>query len=124
RLDIDAYLQRIGYDGPLEPTEATLYALHRAHASTIPFENLDILLGRGISLEMDDIQDKLVRRQRGGYCYEHNLLFSALLEHAGFEVRRLVSRLNPNQPGPASHMMLNVSVGNRTWLADVGFGAA
>jgi len=124
RVDIDAYRRRTGYDGPLAPAEATLFALHRAHAETIPFENLDIPLGRGISLDLDDIQDKLVRQRRGGYCYEHNLLFAAVLERAGFAVRRLVARVQPDKPGPRTHMTLNVSAGGQTWLADVGFGAA
>lgn len=123
RLDLDAYLARIGHDRPLAPTESTLVALHRAHTAAIPFENLDILLGRGVSLDMDDIQDKLVRQERGGYCFEQNLLFSAVLEHAGFEVQRLVARVNPDNGGPRTHMTLNVSDGVRTWLADVGFGA-
>lgn len=124
RLDIAAYLDRIGYIGPLEPTSATLTALHRAHAEIIPFENLDIVLGRGISLNIDDIQSKLLRGKRGGYCYEHDLLFAALVERAGFAVRRLVARLQPDKPGPRAHMLLNVEADGQEWLADVGFGAA
>lgn len=124
RLDVAAYLARLGYIGPLEPTEEVLIALHRAHAETIPFENLEIILGGDISLDLDDIQHKLVRNRRGGYCYEHNLLFAALLERAGFEVTRLVARVNPDRPGPRTHMTLNVLIGNHVWLADVGFGAA
>ena len=124
RLDIAAYLDRIGYHGALEPSSAVLTALHRAHATTIPFENLDIILGHGISLDIEDIQDKLLRGGRGGYCFEHNLLFSALLERAGFAVRRLVARVEPDKPGPRTHMVLNVTADGREWLADVGFGAA
>ncbi len=92
QLDVDAYLERVGYDGDLKPTAETLRGLHRAHVAAIPFENLDIVLGRGISLEMDAMQDKLIRRDRGGYCYEHNLLFAALLERIGFAVSRLTAR--------------------------------
>jgi N-hydroxyarylamine O-acetyltransferase len=124
RLDVDAYLSRIGYHGPLEPTAEILAELHRAHAESIPFENLGVVLGHGISLDIGDIQDKLIRSRRGGYCYEHNLLFSALLERFGFEVTRLVARVNPDRPGPRTHMTLNVTIGGRVWLADVGFGAA
>jgi N-hydroxyarylamine O-acetyltransferase len=124
RLDIDAYLARTGYTGPLAPTPEVLTALHRAHAESIPFENLDIVLGRGISLDLDDIQGKLVRRRRGGYCYEQNLLFSAMLERIGFDVTRLVARVSPDRPGPRTHMSLNVTIDGQVWLADVGFGAA
>jgi len=124
QLDVDVYLRRIDYDGPLIPSMETLYNLHRAHAGHIPFENLDIPLGRGISLALGDLQDKLLRHKRGGYCYEHNLLFAALLENLGFEVHRLVARVQPDKPGPQTHMTLIVSLGDRMWLADVGFGAA
>jgi len=123
RLDIDAYRDRIGYQGPLEPALDVLLAIHRAHAAAIPFENLNVVLGRGVSLDMGDIQDKLLRSERGGYCYEHNLLFAALLERAGFTVQRLVARLQPDKPGPRTHMLLNVTVDGQPWLADVGFGA-
>lgn len=126
-LDVDAYLGRVGYDGDLTPTANTLNTLHRAHTMTIPFENLDIMLGRGISLELGDIQNKLVRHQRGGYCFEHNLLFAALLERLGFTVRRHLGRVlsaDPNRPQPRTHMTLNVDIENATWHADVGFGTA
>jgi N-hydroxyarylamine O-acetyltransferase len=123
RLDIPVYLQRIGIDGTLPPTVETLQRLHRAHAATIPFENLDILLGRGISLDIDDLQDKLLRHRRGGYCYEHNLLFAALLERLGFDVMRLAARVQ-SASKPRTHMLLNVRIDGETWLADVGFGAA
>jgi N-hydroxyarylamine O-acetyltransferase len=127
RLDIDAYRARIRYGGPLVPTTDVLFALHRAHALTIPFENLDIILGRGISLDLDAIQDKLLRHRRGGYCFEHNLLFAALLERAGFTVRRHLGRVlsaDPNRHQPRTHMTINVDVDGRTWHADVGFGTA
>jgi N-hydroxyarylamine O-acetyltransferase len=124
QLDVDAYLERVGYDGDLKPTAETLRGLHRAHVAAIPFENLDIVLGRGISLEMDAMQDKLIRRDRGGYCYEHNLLFAALLERIGFAVSRLTARIRmgSNEPQPSGHMLLRVDAGGRPWLADVGFG--
>lgn len=89
RLDVQEYLSRVGYEGPLAPTADTLRALHRAHVVAIPFENLDILLGRGVPLDLDSLQDKLIHRCRGGYCYEHNLLFAALLDRLGYRVTRL-----------------------------------
>ncbi len=124
RLDVDAYLARVGYDGDLRATAETLHALHRAHAAAIPFENLDIVLGRGISLEMDAMQEKLLRHLRGGYCFEHNLLFAALLERLGYRVRRLAARVQPGKSGPRTHMLLIVEADGAQWLADVGFGAA
>ena len=68
QLDLDAYLNRIGHTGPLTADAATLAALHRAHVAAIPFENLDVLLGRGISVALPDVQRKLVEARRGGYC--------------------------------------------------------
>ena len=82
-LDLPAYLRRIGHDAAGAPGAATLAALHRAHVATIPFENLDIPLGRGIAVDLESVQAKLVARRRGGYCYEHGLLFAAALERLG-----------------------------------------
>lgn len=124
RLDLDAYMRRIGHAGALEPDADTLRGLHRAHAATIPFENLDIVLGRGIELDLDSVQDKLVQRPRGGYCFEHNLLFAAVLERLGYAVTRLAARVQPARPGPRTHMLLRVVADGRPWLADVGFGAS
>ncbi len=123
RLDVEAYLARVRHHGDLSPSAGTLRALHRAHVAAIPFENLDIVLGRGISLEIDRLQDKLLRRARGGYCYEHNLLFAALLERLGYRVTRLAARVQPGRPGPRGHMVLVVETDGGRWLADVGFGA-
>lgn len=127
RLDLRAYLARIGFNGNLDTSVETLFALHRAHAFTIPFENLDIILGRGVSLDLDALQDKVVRHQRGGYCFEHNLLFAALLERIGFTVRRHLGRVLSAEPGriqPRTHMTINVDAEGSTWHADVGFGTA
>ena len=124
RLDLDAYLERIGYDGALAADAGTLRGLHRAHAAAIPFENLDIVLGRMIELGLDSVQDKLVRRPRGGYCFEHNLLFAAVLERLGYAVTRLSARVRPSHPGPRTHMLLRVMADGSPWLADVGFGAS
>ncbi|HZD18388.1 MAG TPA: arylamine N-acetyltransferase [Actinomycetota bacterium] len=123
-LDLDAYLDRIGHRGPVEPTVACLGAVHLAHVSSIPFENLDILLGLPIRLDLESLQDKLVRRRRGGYCFEQNTLFAAVLEAIGFGVTRLAARVRLGRQGitPRTHMVLRVDAGGSEWLADVGFG--
>ncbi|MGH8879377.1 MAG: arylamine N-acetyltransferase family protein, partial [Stackebrandtia sp.] len=79
-LDLDAYRERVGYAEALAPDADTLIGVHRAQATHIPFENLDIVLGRDIALDLESLQDKLVRGGRGGYCYEANLLLAAVLE--------------------------------------------
>ncbi len=123
-LDLDAYVWRIGYVGDLAPTVETLTRLHRAHTLAIPFENLDILLGKPIPLDLASLQDKLVGRRRGGYCFEQNTLFAAVLEAVGFGVTRLAARvrLGRDPPTPRTHMVLAVEVEGERWLADVGFG--
>jgi N-hydroxyarylamine O-acetyltransferase len=123
-IDLDAYLARIGYKGGLRATLETLDGLHFAHSTGIPFENLDILLGRTISLDLDGLQAKLVAGHRGGYCFEHNTLFAAVLESLGFKVTRLAARvrLGTTLVRPRSHMLLSVEVDGEPWLADVGFG--
>jgi N-hydroxyarylamine O-acetyltransferase len=123
-VDLKAYLARIGYAGRVDPSLATLQGLHFAHATSIPFENLDILLGREISLELDALQSKLVAGRRGGYCFEHNTLFAAVLDLVGFQVTRLAARVRFGSTAirPRSHMLLSVKVDGQPWLADVGFG--
>ncbi len=125
QLDLQAYLQRIGYGGELKPTRAVLDALHLAHATHILFENLDILLGRGVSIDLKDIEAKLVHGGRGGYCFEHNTLFAAALREAGFDVTTLAGRVRyrASQVLPRTHMLLRVDVEGETCIADVGFGA-
>jgi N-hydroxyarylamine O-acetyltransferase len=125
RLDLDAYLRRVDAGSDLAPTATTLARLHRAHVAAIPFENLDIPLGRGIAVDLDSVQDKLVRRRRGGYCHEHGLLFAAVLERLGFPVERRLARVggDAERPRPRTHMTLDVRAGGRRWLADVGFGS-
>ncbi|HEX3449338.1 MAG TPA: arylamine N-acetyltransferase [Isosphaeraceae bacterium] len=123
-VDLEAYLARTGYTGRLDPSLATLQGLHVAHATSIPFENLDILLGREISLELDALESKLVASRRGGYCFEHNTLFSAVLDSLGFEVTRLAARVRFGSTAirPRSHMLLSVKLDGQPWLVDVGFG--
>ena len=90
-LDLDAYFNRIRWGGDTRPTYETLAQLVRAHMRYIPFENLDVLLGRGIRIDIESVQEKLVRAQRGGYCFEHATLFAAVLERLGFEPVRHAS---------------------------------
>lgn len=124
-LDLDAYLRRLRYAGGLEPDEQTLRALHREHVATIPFENLDVMLDRGISLDLARVQAKLVDQRRGGYCFEHGLLFAAVLERLGYQLDRLLVRTGDpaEHPRPRSHLVLRVRIGDEWWLADVGFGS-
>ena len=122
-LDLDAYLARIGYHGPRHASREVLVALHEAHQASIPFENLDILLGREISLELDALQRKLVSGRRGGYCFEQNTLFRAVLEALGFRVTSLAARVRGGGLlRPRTHMLLRVDLEDGSWLADVGFG--
>lgn len=123
-FDLDAYLSRIGYTGKIAPTPALLAELHLAHATHIPFENLDILLGQPIRLDLESLQAKLVRGRRGGYCFEQNTLFAAALEQIGFRVTRLAARvrLRASRIAPRTHMLLHVETDGAAWLADVGFG--
>jgi N-hydroxyarylamine O-acetyltransferase len=123
-LDLEAYLARIGYAGPLQPDAATLVALHEAHVGSIPFENLDVLLQRPIRLDLAGVQAKLVAARRGGYCFEHGPLFAAVLERLGLAVTTLAARVRMGAPvlRPRSHMLLKVEIGAQSWLADVGFG--
>ncbi len=124
-MRLDAYLERIGYSDDVRPSAAVLAALHLAHATHIPFENLDILRGVPIRLDLESLQGKLVDARRGGYCYEQNLLFGAVLEELGFTVTRLAARVRyrATQINPRTHMLLLVDVDEGRWLADVGFGA-
>lgn len=124
-LDIEAYCGRIRLDVPTEPTLETLKDLQAAHLNHIPFENIDVVLRRGIKLDLDSLQTKLVGSGRGGYCFEHNTLFAAVLRQLGFEVDTLEARVRP--PGtseilPRTHMVLKVVADGTPWLADVGFG--
>ena len=125
RLDLNAYLRRIDYASDTTPTAQTLARLHRAHLAAIAFENLDIVLGRGVDVELDSVQAKLVHRRRGGYCYEHALLFAAVLERLGYAVDRLLARVGGDveRPRARTHMALQVHAGAERWLADVGFGS-
>lgn len=122
-MEVSTYLNRIGYDGPLNQIAETLRALHRAHMMSVPFENLDIPLRNKIVLSVPSFYDKIVRRGRGGFCYELNGLFGWLLEQLGFNVTLYSARVFEGQePGSDfDHLVLEVHLEQR-WLADVGFG--
>jgi len=123
-VDLKAYAARIEYGSEFTPTLATLRDVHLAHATHIPFENLDILLGRPIRLDLESLTAKLIDGRRGGYCFEQNALFAAVLEAIGFRVTRLAARvrMGATEVRPRSHMLLAVDVEGGRWLADVGFG--
>lgn len=126
---LGAYLDRIGHSGALEPTLETLLALQERHLASIPFEAIDVLLGRGVDISPDAVDAKLIRARRGGYCYEQNGLFKRVLETIGFEVEPLVGAVRwMAQPGsvppPRTHMALRVTIEGVAWLVDVGFGAS
>ncbi|MCK5909973.1 MAG: arylamine N-acetyltransferase [Caulobacter sp.] len=126
-VDLDAYFKRIDYDGPHEASLAVLRALTLKHPDAIPFENLDVLLGRGISIVPADIDAKLIGAGRGGYCYEQNGLLKRALTALGFQVEGLMARVQwlvPEgaPPRPRSHMVLGVQLDGETWLVDNGFG--
>ena len=123
-MDVEQYLRRIEYDGPRQPTSAALRGLHRQHLFTVPFENLDIALKTPICLDLPLLYDKVVRRHRGGFCYELNGLFCELLIALGFRVRMLSARVRRDDGGfgpEFDHMLLRVDL-EEPWLVDVGFG--
>lgn len=124
-VDLAAYFGRIGYSGRPEATLATLKDLHQAHATRIPFENLDVMLRRPIRLDLASLQEKLVRNRRGGYCFEQNLLFAAVLERLGFSVTLLQARVRfgTQRVLPRTHVALAVEFAGQPWLADLGFGS-
>lgn len=127
-LNISAYLDRIGYSGSREPTAETLRALHRAHMLAVPFENLDIHLGRPIVCDEESFVRKVIGERRGGFCYELNGAFAPLLRALGFRVTLLSARV-AGADGRYSlefdHLALRVDLPTASgapWLADVGFG--
>ena len=121
-LNLEAYLQRIGLSGRPDPA-----AVQHAHAVAIPFENLDPQRGVPVSLELDDLQDKLVTARRGGYCFEHNLLLAAALRELGYVVDLLLARVRFGRPagtvGPRTHLVLALRGAGGDRLIDAGFGS-
>jgi N-hydroxyarylamine O-acetyltransferase len=128
-VKLQNYLDRINYDGSLEPNFAALAALQQAHVCSVPFENLDVQLGRPLSTRVDEAYEKIVMNLRGGWCYEQNGLFGWALSEIGFDVRRIAASVMREQKGvgsEASHLCLLVRPpGSSTqYLADVGFGGS
>jgi len=127
-MDLTAYFQRVGYrERSYQPNLALLSALTAAHVHAIPFENLDVLLGAGISLEPEALFQKLVLDGRGGYCFEQNGLFLLVLQELGFRVTPISARVRLQRPRdytpPRTHVFLRVEVEGESWLTDVGVGA-
>ena len=127
-FDLGAYFECIGYDGRKTPQLETLCAIHRLHPQAIAFENLNPLLGWPVLLDSRSLQQKLVKQQRGGYCYEHNLLLKHALESIGFKVVGLAARVLWNNADdairPRTHMLLQIDIEDEIWIADVGFGGS
>ena len=125
-LDLDAYRRRIGFDGDATPTLATLARLIERHAATIAFENIEVLAGRVPDLGREALERKMVQGSRGGYCYEQNTLFHAVLRAIGFDVAALEARVRHGVPADVvtgrTHMALRVRIDGVDYLADVGFG--
>jgi N-hydroxyarylamine O-acetyltransferase len=124
-MDAAAILHRINYDGPISATANVLRRVHRAWVMTVPFENLDIHLGRTIALDEPRFFDKIVLRRRGGWCFEMNGLFAVMLREIGFDVTLMSARVFNEQGDPGRefvHLCLLVTLTDGRWLADVGFG--
>lgn len=127
-IDLDRYLARIGYTGTPRADLATLWALTELHPAAIPFEAVDVFLGRPVDLSPHAIQAKLIAGGRGGYCFEQNGLLKQVLGALGFVVEGLIARVlwmrPPDAPPlPLTHMVLRVTIDGELWLADVGFGS-
>src|SRR5437763_12528188 len=122
-MDVDGYLARIGAARPEAPTAKALAELHERHVLAVPFENLSVHWREPIVLEDDALVDKIARRRRGGFCYELNGAFAALLRALGFPVTLLAGKVyGDGEFGPPfDHLALRVDLGE-PWLADVGFG--
>lgn len=125
-FDLEGYCARIGYGGPLLATYEVLAGLVEHHALAVPFENLDVLLGRPIRLDAESLQAKLVRRGRGGYCFEHNTLLAEVLRRIGFDVAAHMGRGRWRVPAnvtlPRTHMVLTVALQGKRFLVDGGYG--
>ncbi len=123
-MDVNTYLERINYNGSTAPTAQTLQALQYAHLLAVPFENLSIHIKEPVVLDDGALFDKVVKRRRGGFCYELNGLFSWLLRELGFDVVKIsasVARDSGEYTPDFAHMTLMVTLDER-WLVDVGFG--
>jgi N-hydroxyarylamine O-acetyltransferase len=124
--NLTAYFERIGYHGPREPTLGVLNGICAGHVQNIPFENLDVLLGRRIDLDPNAVERKLVHARRGGYCFEQNTLLLHVLDALGYRVQAISARVRFQRPRdfvpPRTHVFLRVELGGESWLVDVGVG--
>jgi len=124
-FDLDGYLARIGWAGSREPTFDTLAGVLRAHMTAVPFENLDVLLGRGIRIDLESVSAKLVAARRGGYCFEHGTLLQAAMVELRFNpvvYTARVIQMRPRAEAPRTHMFLTQEIDGRTYVLDPGFG--
>jgi N-hydroxyarylamine O-acetyltransferase len=124
-LDLQAYFDRIGFTGEARPDLATLRGLHRAHLQAVPYENLDVQLGRPLTTDPAAAFDKIVRQGRGGWCYEMNGVFGAVLGEIGFKVTPMAGAAMRELLGDiviGNHLVLRVDLDGEPWIADVGFG--
>lgn len=126
RFDLDAYFARIGYSGPRAPTLEVLHAITEAHTQSIPFENLDVLMGKPIHLDTDALFQKLVHERRGGYCFEQNGLLLQVLTEMGFQAAPISARVRLQRPRdytpPRTHVFIRIELEGESWLTDVGVG--
>lgn len=126
KVNLNAYFERIGFSGSIAPTLATLEMLHALHPAAIPFENISPLIGDSVPLDQPSLERKLLSERRGGYCFEHNLMFKRILEDLDYSVRPLLARVVwTNADGidaSPSHLLLRVDVNGQAYIADVGFG--
>ncbi len=126
KVNLNAYFERIGFAGSIAPTLATLEMLTALHPAAIAFENLNPLLGEPVKLDQASLERKLLAERRGGYCFEHNLLFMRILADLDYTVRPLLARVVWTNPdgvsAPPSHLLVLVEINGQNHIADVGFG--
>lgn len=124
--NLQSYFSRINYSGPTTPTLATLSAIVFAHVTSVPFENLSVLLGHPIRIEREHLEEKIIHQRRGGYCFEQNSLLLHVLTDLGFHVTPLSGRVRFKAPRdftpPRTHLFLKVLIDGTNYLADVGVG--
>lgn len=128
-MNLEQYFQRINYQGEIQPTLATLNALTFAHITHIPFENISVLQKQTIAIDSASLFEKLVVQKRGGYCYEQNGLFFAVLQQLGFDVEPLAARVRLAETDRAvipvrTHLMLKVTIEGESYITDVGVGSS
>jgi N-hydroxyarylamine O-acetyltransferase len=124
-MNVSHYLSRIGLENKPQPTLGDLHLLQDAHMRHVPFENLDILLGRPLHLTVDALFEKIISRKRGGYCFELNTLYGALLAELGFDPVPMMARVwlrDPPETPPRTHLVNRVKIDGQDWISDVGFG--